>query len=90
MPPVWGPRSYDDAAGFARVYTLAGFVRHAMPWDKPGEVTDRDAQEIAAFIDGQPRPAFPDKAAWDGALPFDAVYDTKQYPKNPFFVPLAQ
>ena len=90
VPPVWGPRSYDDAAGFARVYTLAGFVRHAMPGNQPGSITDLEAQEIAAFVDGQPRPAFPDKAAWDGALPFDAVYDTKQYPKNPFFVPLDQ
>jgi thiosulfate dehydrogenase len=90
VPPVWGQRSYDDAAGFARVYTLAGFVRHAMPNDQPGGITDLEAQEIAAFVDGQPRPAYPDKAAWDGALPFDAVYDTKQYPKNPFFVPLDQ
>lgn len=90
VPPVWGPRSYDDAAGFARLYTLAGFVRHAMPGDQPGSITDLEAQEIAAFVDGQPRPDFPDKSAWDGALPFDAVYDIKQYPKNPFFVPLDQ
>ena len=26
VPPVWGPRSYDDVAGLARVYTLAGFL----------------------------------------------------------------
>ena len=90
VPPVWGPRSYDNAAGLARVYTLAGFVRHAMPWDEPGEVNDLDAQEIAAFVDGQPRPDFPDKGAWDGTLPVDAVYDPKQYPTNPFFVPLDQ
>ena len=66
VPPVWGPRSYDNAAGLARVYTLAGFVRHAMPWDEPGEVNDLDAQEIAAFVDGQPRPDFPDKGAGTG------------------------
>lgn len=84
VPPLWGPRSFDDASGFARVYTLAGFVRHAMPNNQPGGVTDLDAQEIAAYVDGHPRPAFPEKAAWDGALPFDAVYDTKQYPTNPF------
>ena len=90
VPPVWGPRSYDNAAGLASVYTLAGFVRHAMPWDDPGQVSDLDAQEIAAFVDGQPRPDFSDKSAWDGALPSDAVYDPKQYPKNPFFVPLDQ
>ncbi len=90
VPPVWGPRSYDTAAGMARVYTLAAFARHAMPWDEPGTISDRDAQEIAAFVDGQPRPVFPDPSAWDGTHPTDAVYDTTLYPKNPFFVPLDQ
>ena len=90
VPPVWGPRSYDDAAGLARVYTLAGFVRHAMPWDDPGTINDHDAQEIAAFVNGQPRPTYADKGDWDGTHPVDAVYDTKLYPTNPFFVPLDQ
>jgi thiosulfate dehydrogenase len=89
VPPVWGPRSYNDVAGLARVYTLAGFLRHAMPRDEPGTLDLRDAQEIAAFVDGQPRPSWPDKKAWDGTSPPDAVYDTQQYPRNPFFVPLA-
>lgn len=89
VPPVWGPRSYDDAAGLARVYALAGFLRHAMPRDEPGTLDDRDAQEIAAFVDGQPRPASHDKRAWDGTSPVDAVYDTERYPANPFRVPLA-
>lgn len=88
VPPVWGTDSYDDVSGLARVYTLAGFVRHAMPGDQPGAITDRDAQEIAAFVDGQPRPAHPDKSAWDGESPADAVYDTLRYPKNPFFLRL--
>jgi len=89
VPPVWGPRSFDDAAGMARVYTLAGFLLHAMPRDEPGTIDDRDGQEIAAFVDGQPRPAYPDKKAWDGTSPVDAVYDTERYPTNPFRVPLA-
>jgi thiosulfate dehydrogenase len=89
VPPVWGPRSYDDAAGLARVYMLAGFLRHGMPRDEPGTLDDRDAQEIAAFVNGLPRPSFPDKKAWDGNSPVDAVYDTERYPKNPFTVPLA-
>jgi thiosulfate dehydrogenase len=89
VPPVWGPRSYNDVAGLARVYTLAGFLRHGMPRDEPGTLDPRDAQEIAAFVDGQPRPSWPDKKAWDGTSPADAVYDTAQYPKNPFLVPLA-
>ncbi len=89
VPPLWGPRSYDDATGLARVDTLAGFLRHAMPRDDPGTIDDRDAQEIAAFVDGQPRPSAPDKMAWDGTSPVDAVYDTARYPANPFRVPLA-
>ena len=89
VPPVWGPRSYNDVAGLARVDTLAGFLRHGMPRDEPGTLDPRDAQEIAAFVDGQPRPTWPEMLAWDGTSPADAVYDTKQYPKNPFFVPLA-
>jgi thiosulfate dehydrogenase len=89
VPPVWGLRSYDDVAGLARLYTLAGFLRHAMPRDEPGTIDDRDAQEIAAFVDGQPRPAYADKKAWDGVSPTDAVYDTERYPVNPFRVPLA-
>ncbi len=89
VPPVWGPRSYDDVAGLARVEMLAGFLRHAMPRDEPGTIDDRDAQEIAAFVDGQPRPVYPDKKAWDGTSPVDAVYDTARYPANPFRVPLA-
>ena len=88
VPPVWGPRSYNDVAGLSRVYTLAGFLRHAMPRDEPGTLGDRDAQEIAAFVDGQPRPVCPDKDSWDGSPPVDAVYDTRRYSKNPFSVPL--
>jgi thiosulfate dehydrogenase len=89
VPPVWGPRSYDDAAGLARVYMLAGFLRHGMPRDEVGTLDDRDAQEIAAFVDGQPRPSFANKLDWDGASPIDAVYDPARYPDNPFRVPLA-
>ncbi len=89
VPPVWGPRSYDDVAGLARVYMLAGFLAHGMPRDEPGTLDTRDAQEIAAFVDGQPRPAYSDKKAWDGTSPVDAVYDTARYPANPFRVPLA-
>lgn len=59
-----------------------------MPWDDPDEINDRDAPEIAAFVNGQPRPVFQEKSAWDGTIPEVAIYDTKQYPKNPFFVPL--
>jgi thiosulfate dehydrogenase len=74
--PLWGPRSWNDGAGAARVYTLAGMIRYSMPYLDPGNISDADAQQVAAFIDSKPRPAFPFK---DGdyrveKLPADAVY----------------
>jgi thiosulfate dehydrogenase len=74
--PLWGPRSWNDGAGAARVYTLAGMIRYSMPYLDPGNISDADAQQVAAFIDSKPRPAYPFK---DGdyrseKLPVDAVY----------------
>src|SRR5512140_1076612 len=34
--PLWGPRSWNDGAGAARTYTLASYLRHAMPYTDPG------------------------------------------------------
>jgi thiosulfate dehydrogenase len=78
--PLWGPRSWNDGAGAARVYTLAGMIRYSMPYLDPGNITDADAQQVAAFIDSKPRPAFPfkDKDYRVEKLPVDAVYYTRQ------------
>ena len=77
--PLWGPRSWNDGAGAARVYTLAGMIRYSMPYLDPGNITDEDAQHVAAFIDSKPRPAFPfkDKDYRVEKLPPDAVYYTR-------------
>ena len=82
--PLWGPQSWNDGAGAARVYTLAGYVRYAMPLTAPGSLTDEEAQQVAAYINSQERPAFPGKAKdYPGAeAPVDAVYYPR-YPKNP-------
>ena len=32
-----------------------------MPYLDPGNMTDEDAQQVAAFIDSKPRPVFPFK-----------------------------
>ena len=74
--PLWGPDSWNDGAGAARVYTLAGMIRYAMPYLYPGSLTDEEAQQIAAFINSQPRPAFPfkDRDYLTEKLPVDAVY----------------
>jgi thiosulfate dehydrogenase len=74
--PLWGPRSWNDGAGAARVYTLAGMIRYSMPYLDPGNISDADAQHVAAFITSKPRPAFPfkDRDYRVEKLPVDAVY----------------
>ena len=74
--PLWGPDSWNDGAGAARIYTLAGIIRYAMPYLDPGSLSDEEAQQIAAFITAQPRPAYPFKSAdyEKAGPPPDAVY----------------
>jgi|DewCreStandDraft_1066081.scaffolds.fasta_scaffold36462_1 cytochrome c len=56
-----------------------------MPANAPGSLTDEEAQQLAALIDGQPRPVFAGKAQDypDGQVPVDAVYYPQRYPRNP-------
>jgi thiosulfate dehydrogenase len=79
--PLWGPGSWNDGAGAARVYTLAGIIRYAMPYLDPGSLSDQDAQHVAAFINSKPRPAYPfkDKDYLADPVPVDSVY----YPPRP-------
>jgi thiosulfate dehydrogenase len=74
--PLWGPGSWNDGAGAARIYTLAGMIRYSMPYLDPGNMTDEDAQQLAAFINSKPRPAYPskDRDYRVEKLPVDAVY----------------
>jgi thiosulfate dehydrogenase len=74
--PLWGPDSWNDGAGAARVYTLAGIIRYAMPYLDPGSLTDQEAQELAAFINSKPRPSYPFKEQdyLTEKLPADSVY----------------
>lgn len=77
---LWGPSSWNDGAGAARVYTLAGIVRYTMPYLSPGSLTDEEAQQVAAFINSKPRPTYPfkDRDYLTEKLPIDAVY----YPRR--------
>jgi thiosulfate dehydrogenase len=74
--PLWGPESWNDGAGAARVYSLAGIIRYTMPYVAPGSLTDEEAQQIAAFITSKPRPAYPfkDRDYPKDPVPADAVY----------------
>jgi thiosulfate dehydrogenase len=75
-PHVWGPHSFNNGAGMARIPTLAAFIRENMPRDQGETLTNDEAYDLAAFIASQPRPDFPDR-----------IYD---YPKgdNPDQAPL--
>jgi thiosulfate dehydrogenase len=83
--PLWGPNSWNDGAGAARIYTLAGMIRRWMPYLNPGLLSDEQAQHIAAYITSQPRPRFPfkNKDYLKEKIPVDAVYYTQLYSKNP-------
>ena len=74
--PLWGPGSWNDGAGAARVYTLAGIIRYTMPYLNPGSLTDEEAQQVAAFITSKPRPVYPfkDRDYPGSNVPADAVY----------------
>lgn len=74
--PLWGDGSWNDGAGAARVYTLAGIVRYTMPYLNPGSLTDEEAQQVARYITSKPRPFYPFKAKdyVGGKIPADAVY----------------
>jgi thiosulfate dehydrogenase len=74
--PLWGDGSWNDGAGAARVYTLAGIVRYTMPYLSPGSLTDEESQAVAAFITSKPRPRYPfkDRDYVGSKVPPDAVY----------------
>lgn len=78
-PPVWGDSSYNIGAGMARLRTLAAFLRTNMPYDLPGSLTDQQAYDIAAYVNGQPRPDLPGKELdWPaGNPPPDVAYPTR-------------
>ena len=59
FPPVWGPRSYNWGAGMARINNAAGFIKANMPLSQGGKLSDQQAWDVAAYIDGKPRPQDP-------------------------------
>jgi thiosulfate dehydrogenase len=89
VPAVWGPKSFSIGASMARVERAATFVRHNMPFDKPGTLTDQQAFDVATFIDSHGRPDSPGKELDypTGGAPADVPYDTRGH-SAPKRVPL--
>ena len=75
-PPLWGPQSYTLGAELARVPVAASFIKSNMPRTRGWALSDQDAYDVAAYINAQPRPDFPDKGQdWPrGGKPADVPY----------------
>jgi thiosulfate dehydrogenase len=75
-PPLWGPHSYNIAAGMARVSVAAAFIKANMPRGWGWMLTDDEAFDVAAYVNSQPRPDFVGKEHdWPkGGKPSDAPY----------------
>jgi thiosulfate dehydrogenase len=66
FPPLWGPDSYNNGAGMARLLSAAAFVKNNMPigttFASPA-LSDEDAYDVAGFINNAERPQKADLAA---------------------------
>lgn len=79
IPALWGPKSFSIGASMARVERAASFIRHNMPFDRPGTLTDQQAFDLGAYVASMVRPDSPGKENdWPtGGAPADVPYDTK-------------
>ncbi len=77
-PPLWGAGSYNIGAGMSRLRTAASFIRHNMPQDRPGTLTDQQAFDLAKFVNSHSRPDYALKHLdWpNGDPPPDVAYET--------------
>jgi thiosulfate dehydrogenase len=79
VPALWGAKSFSVGASMTREERAASFVRHNMPFDQPGTLTDQQAFDVAAYFIAKPRPDLPGKERdWPaGGAPADVPYNTK-------------
>jgi thiosulfate dehydrogenase len=97
MPPLWGPGSYNDGAGMARLINFANFVHFTMPHGADylnPQLTIEQAWDVAAYVLSQPRPQraglakdFPDLLNKPVDAPYGPYADgfsEKQHKYGPF------
>ena len=82
IPALWGPKSYSVGASMARHERAASFIWHNMPLGNPRSLTHQQAFDVAAYVNGKPRPDSPGKEHdWpQGGAPADVPYDTRGHP----------
>ena len=78
IPALWGPKSYSVGASMARHSKAASFIWHNMPLGQGRSLTQQEAFDVAAYINGKPRPDSPGKQNdWPmGGAPADVPYGT--------------
>ncbi|NVO14305.1 MAG: c-type cytochrome [Rhodoplanes sp.] len=97
VPPLWGPDSFNDGAGMARLITAANFLHFNMPHGTDylnPQLSAEDAWDLAAFMVSQPRPHragldkdFPDLLAKPVDTPYGPYADgfpEQQHKYGPF------
>lgn len=58
-PPLWGPHSYNDAAGLYRISNFAKYVKYNMPIGASHDdpiLSDAEAWDVAAYVNSMERP----------------------------------
>ncbi len=69
FPPLWGPDSFNDGAGMARLIAAANFIHFNMPHGTDyldPQLSPEQAWDVAAYMVSQPRPQ---KAGLDKDFP---------------------
>jgi len=84
-PPLWGPDSFNDGAGVARIITMANFIHFNMPHGTDyldARLGVDEAWDIAAYVESQPRPHradlahdFPDLLTKPVDAPYGPYFD---------------
>ena len=83
IPPLWGPDSFNDGAGMARLITIANFVHFNMPHGTDyldPSLTTEQAWDVAAYVVSQPRPS---RAGFDKDFP-DLLQKPVDTPYGPY------
>lgn len=81
-PPLWGPNSFNDAAGLYRISNMARYVKYNMPLGVTHLtpiLSDQEAWDVAAFIISQKRPHKEVPADWP-----DISKKPIDHPRGPF------
>lgn len=96
FPPLWGPHSYNDAAGLYRLSNFAKYVKYNMPQGVSHgspQLSDQEAWDVAAFVNSQPRPHKNTPFDWPDISkkpidhpkgPYADEFDEKQHKYGPF------